>query len=382
MSGSLQIKGNKYYVVVRMLDENGLKRTKWIPTGIAVKGGSKRDANAAMRRILTDLERNQLIYTPEMLFTAWIDKWMEQKRNEIRLNSWEGYKIYLEKHIRPFFDAKNVTLSKLTPQHLQEYINKKIKEGLSVSTIKKHNAVLRGALTEAYKKGLLPFNPSDRVTIPRLSSKDKFKGKAYTAAEAKSLLEAAEHDVMQPAIILALYHGLRKSEALGLRWSDIDFTMGTLSVKNTVTRMQTKIEHEETKSNASRRTLFLTDYTQTYLTALKLEQEERRRVMGAAYQDSDHICVWPDGRPLTPDYVSQHFKRFLIRHGLPVIRFHDLRHTAGSLLLSQKMTIKQIQEFLGHEQSSTTLDIYSHLDPQAHRETAQVMGQLLDRSAG
>lgn len=181
------------------------------------------------------------------------------------------------------------------------------------------------------------------------------------------LLSVLEDDVLKPAVVLGLYYGLRKSEVLGLRWQDIDFEAGTLSVRNTVTRMRTRIEHEQTKSLASKRTLFLIPSTITYLQQVRKDQLERQRLLGSAYTITDHICVWPDGRPLSPDYVSQHFRLFLEKHNLPSIRFHDLRHTAGSLLLRKGLNVKQVQEFLGHEKSSTTLDIYLHIDKQNKR---------------
>jgi integrase len=190
-------------------------------------------------------------------------------------------------------------------------------------------------------------------------------------------LSVLENETLQPAVILGLYYGLRKSEVLGLRWKDIDFKAGTLIVRNTVTRMKTRIEHEQTKSLASKRTIFLIPSTIPYLQKLYQEQLERRELLGDAYIDTDHICVWPDGRPLSPDYVSQHFKLILQKNNLPHIRFHDLRHTAGSLLLSNGLNIKQVQEFLGHEKSTTTLDIYMHIDCQAKQETAFAMEEAL-----
>lgn len=123
MTGSLQIKGNKYYVVARMPDENGRSRPKWIATGLEVTSNNKREARRIMQRILADLDTQNAICSTETPFLAWIDKWMEQKKQEVRLNTWESYQFYLEKHIRPYFASKKLTLRKLTPQHLQDYYN-------------------------------------------------------------------------------------------------------------------------------------------------------------------------------------------------------------------------------------------------------------------
>ncbi|MDE7261861.1 MAG: site-specific integrase [Oscillospiraceae bacterium] len=209
---------------------------------------------------------------------------------------------------------------------------------------------------------LLTFNPADQVTFPRQNKQDRFHGTAYTAEQAVQLLEAFRGDVLEPAVILGLCYGLR--------WSDIDFEAGTLTVQNTVTRMKTLIEHEQTKSAASKRVLYLMPGTITYLRQLRQQQEENHWFLSEGYIISDHIRFWPDGRPVSPDYVSQHFKKVLTRNGLDPIRFHDLRHTAGSLLMNNGASEKQVQEFLGHEKVSTTLDIYTHIDTEAKQRTA------------
>lgn len=382
MTGSLQTKGNKYYVVARIPDCNGKSRAKWISTGIDVKGNNRREANRAMQRILAELESQNAVYSTETQFLVWIDKWMEQKRQEVRLNTWESYQLYLEKHIRPYFAPKNLPLHKLTPQHLQDYYNRKLQEGQAVNTLKKHHAVIHGALQEAVKKRLLAFNPADQVTFPRQNKQERFHGTAYTAEQALQLLDTFKGDVLEPAVILGLCYGLRKSEVLGLRWPDIDIEAKTLTVQNTVTRMKTLIEHEQTKSTASKRVLYLMSDTLPYLRQLYTQQQEHQTFFGSAYHATDHICVWPDGRPLSPDYVSQHFKRVLTKSGLQVIRFHDLRHTAGSLLMGSGATVKQVQEFLGHEKASTTLDIYTHIDKAAKLGTARSMEQALHKKQG
>ena len=109
MTGSLQTKGKTYYAVVRMPDETGVERQKWIPTGVKANG-SKKEANRRLREILTDLERMKVVYSADIPFLEWIDKWMEQKRNEVRLVTYEAYESYLETHIRPFFSRLKLTL--------------------------------------------------------------------------------------------------------------------------------------------------------------------------------------------------------------------------------------------------------------------------------
>ena len=166
-------------------------------------------------------------------------------------------------------------------------------------------------------------------------------------------------------------------EVLGLRWRDINFDKGTILISNTVVRYKTLVEAEQTKSDASNRTLFIIPETKDYLLGLMQCQAENRLLMGNSYHASDHVCVWADGKSFLPTYISQRFARILEANGLPHIRFHELRHTAGSLLLERRLSIKQIQEYLGHEQVATTLDIYGHLSLEGKKEAANAMGNLL-----
>ena len=214
--------------------------------------------------------------------------------------------------------------------------------------------------------------------MPRKNRQDQFKGQAYTAEQANKLLEVIHGEVLEPVIMLGLLFGMRRSEALGLRWSDINFKNQTIVISNTMTQMRTLLIDEHTKSFTSHRMLSVMDDVIGYFKRLKTQQEANKREYGDKYHDSDFVCVWPDGRIILPGYVSHNFKKLLAKYDLPEIRFHDLRHTAGSLLLAQGVNIKQIQEFLGHSDVTTTLNIYVHTDEEAKKETAAAMGKVLN----
>jgi len=375
ISGSLQIKKNTYYAVVNIIDEFGMKKQKWISTSIKADGNNKRLANQRLREIITELETNQISYSKEILFTDWIDKWMEQKTITLRTSTLESYSMNLNKHIMPHFKPLKLSLQKITAQHIQEYYSKKLKEGLSPNSVHRHNTIIRSALADAFKKSIIAFNPVERVTLPK---KKKFVGKALSPSQANQLLKAVEDKPVKPAIILGLYYGLRRSEVLGLRWQDINFEEGILNISNTVVRVLTRVEAEQTKSVASKRTLFLVPETKAYLLKLRREQQANKLLFGSSYNHSDNICKWPDGKPFSHTYLSNSLTAALKKCGLPHIRFHDLRHTSGSLLLNKGLSAKQIQEFLGHEQVSTTLDIYGHLSIESKKEVVYALGELLE----
>ena len=244
-TGSLQIKSGTYYAVIRIPDETGREKQKWISTKIKVAGNNKRLnkrlANQKLCEILSSYDQQKITYTKDILYVDWLEIWMEQKRNELRVNTMECYNLYLNTHIIPFFKPLKLSLSSITPQHIQDYYNKKRKENQSANSIHKHSVIIRGALQEALKKNLIPYNPADRATLP---SKERFVGKAYTVDQANRLLSVINNEAMKPAIILSLYYGLRRSEVLGLRWKDIDFDSNTITIRNTVVKVLTVIEHE------------------------------------------------------------------------------------------------------------------------------------------
>lgn len=382
VTGSLHEKHGTYYAVIRIPDEFGILRQKWINTGYKVAGKNQREAkrnrsNAekALQKVILEYETKATAQSDAM-FLTWMDEWMERKKSTIRLNSWEAYQYYIEKHIRPYFEPARLKIADVTPRHIQRYIDKKYKDGQSAKSIQKHLVVIHGVMKEALRFNVIPFNPCDRVTLPKL---ERHEGKAYTAEQATALLNVLEEEPVKPAILLGLFLGLRRSEVLGLRWRDVDFDENVVKIRNTVVKTKTLIEHEATKSKASKRDLALMPTLKTYLQQLQAEQERRRQLMGSAYQAGDRICVWQDGRPLSPDYLTNRFSAILKKNSLPHIRFHELRHTAGSLLLEQGLSPKQIQEYLGHEKITTTLDIYTHLSAESKREAANVLDSLLSK---
>ncbi|MCD7946926.1 MAG: site-specific integrase [Oscillospiraceae bacterium] len=330
-----------------------------------------------MREIIIEHEARQTVESNATFLTL-LDEWLERKKSAIRLNSWESYKYYCDKHIIPYFEKIDLPIREITPRHIQRYIDTHYKGGLSANTLKKHMAVVHGVMQDALRFNIIPYDPSERVTLPKL---ERHRGKAYTVEQAKELLQATQDEPIRPAIMLGLFLGLRRSEVLGLRWQDVDFKSDTVKIRNTVVKMKTLIEHEKTKSSASKRDLHLMPELKKYLVALKAQQAEYKRLMGQGYHDNGHVCVWQDGTAFLPDYISHRFTALLKKCDLPPIRFHELRHTAGSILIDKGISAKQVQEYLGHEQISTTLDIYTHLTTEGKKQAASVLDDVLKLDA-
>lgn len=373
VTGTLQDNHGTWTVYARVFNpRTGKMQQRSKTTGCKVKSNTKRVAERIMRDIIEEweLEANAITPTRNPLFSEYVEKWLEKKETTKRANTALSYRQYAEKHILPVFgDCK---VQSITRQMLQNYANEKLKT-LSVNTLKKHFVVINGALHDAVLDDILAANPAgDNIEFPTAK---KFEGHAYTPEQISVLLKgaAAEGEPIYSAIILAVFYGLRRSEICGLRWKDIDFDAGEMYIRNTKTQNGTLvIDAEQTKTPKSRRTIGLIAGTVPYLQSLKQSQEQAGFPLGK-------VCVWADGTEVRPDYVSHRAQKIMKNCGLKIIRLHDLRHTAASLLATQA-TPKQIQGFLGHADIATTMETYTHLLDADRKSTSAIMDSILKKA--
>lgn len=381
MSVSLQEKKGVYYAVFRVVDINGETKQKWVSTKVPVKRGNKREAQRAAQEIAGKYEEGKIVAYPKTPFWEWLAMWLEQKENEVDRITFQGYASYYRNHIGPYFKQHNVTLNDISPQDLQLYYNRKaqkpgehIKGRLSGKSLHDHHSVIRGALQDAVKKNIIPYNPADRVTLPK---KQKYVGSFYTQEQAKALLEAIKGTNIENIVTLTVVYGLRRSEAVGLKWNAINFENDTFTIEATVVRFSEILEKQSTKNQASHRTYPMTPEIKQMLLSIRKKQQEMKELLDSSYVDSGYVFTWDDGRILNPDYVSRKFSKVLEANGLPHIRYHDLRHTTASLLIAKGYDIKRVSEWLGHSDIGTTANIYGHLSFENKKDTLAAMSDLL-----
>ena len=237
------------------------------------------------------------------------------------------------------------------------------------------------ALKYAVKMDLIPFNPADKVERPK---KQRYIADYYRQEELERLLEASKDHPYSLLIQMTAFYGLRRSEALGLKWDAIDFERDTITIKHIVTnaKIDGKCEivcADRAKTKSSLRSLPLVSNIREKLLALREQQKENRRVCGNCYSKKYDGYVFVDamGNIFNPRSVTANFSKLLEQNGLRHIRFHDLRHSCASLLLANDVPLKQIQEWLGHSDIGTTANIYSHLDYKSKITSANVMDNIL-----
>ena len=383
IAGHLQEKKGLYYMVLSYKDKSGKRVSKWLPTGLPVKGNKKRAEDMLMAARAEFVAREAAI-DRDMPFSSYLIQWMEIARSTLKPNTAAGYASMIQNPIAPYFQQRGITLGGLQAVDIQMFYTSQLKR-VSANTVIHYHAIIHRALKYAVKTDLIDVNPADKVERPR---KDRFTASFYDGNEVNRLFQVARGTPLELPVMLAAFYGLRRSEVVGLKWDAIDFENKTIAIRHTVTACAEKgrrieVAADTTKTASSRRTLPLVPAFQTKLAALKEEQEKNRILCGRSYCTDylGYVLVDAMGNRLKLSYISTAFPVLLKRNGLRPIRFHDLRHSCASLLLKNGVPMKQIQEWLGHSDFSTTANIYAHLDAGSKLTSAQAMEKGLGMSS-
>lgn len=366
MTASLKIKGDRYYAVINYKEGTNYKQ-KWIALGIPAKN-NKRRAEAMLDEIKREYEERYSTPAGDMMFVTYARQWLERKKTCTELSTWEGYQIYVERHIVPYFEPLKLSLRDVKPQHIMDYYHYKYTAGrldgkdggLSIPSIKKHATVIKEIFGDALIAEYVIKNPASGVKLPAkdVSTKEKV---FLNSGKANEVLAAFEGHQLQALVYTTLYYGLRRSEVLGLRWSAVDFKNNTLTINHTVVKNRTIVQKDSTKTQSSHHTYMLIDDVREVLLQQKAKQERNKIEYGSAYHQSDYIFTWEDGTLFRPDYITRGFQRVLKAHGFPAMRFHDLRHSTASILYDKGWGLKDIQMWLRHSSIDVTGDIYTHI---------------------
>ena len=381
MTGSLQTKNDKFYIVLNIYDKTGKRKNKWLSTNLEVKGNKKR-AEKLLRDKLTEYEKREKLVHSDMTFADAVRAWLRGCEIRIDKVTYQGYAETVKRHIAPYFDSLGVTLIDVDRKILQAYIDEKHcngrldgKGGLSPKSIRHHKNVLYQTLKDAVINGVLAANPCEYLKLP---PSERHEASFYNAEQLTTLLEATRDEPIYPLVKVTAVYGLRRSEVLGLKWDSIDFTNGFVTIKHTVVKQITTVEKDKTKNTASYRSFPLMPEIRELFLDLKQQETTNREIFGDSYAKNDYIFKWSDGRPFAPDFVTGKFNKLLKQHNLPHIRFHDLRHSCASNLLAMGFNLKDISEWLGHSDIQITANIYSHLDVTRKQAIADKIGAALN----
>lgn len=332
-----------------------------------------------LKVVLYEQQRCALVTGPQQKLEQFLTHWLEDvHKHSIRARTYERYEEIVRLHLIPGIGHHR--LQKLLPQHLQTFYTKKLEEGLSNNTVISFHNVLHKALETAVRWNLIARNTCELVSPPR---KMRFEIQPLSIEQIRIFLVAAQGHPQEALFILALSSGLRRGEILGLKWQDIDFQTRKLQVRRTLTRIPSKLPgrgytEAEPKTDKGRRSLVLPSFTLEALKQHRIKQLEAKLKAGTQWQDHDYVFCTSIGTHLNPtrDVLDQ-FKKLLEKAGLPDIRFHDLRHSAATMLLGMEVHPKIVQEILGHSQISVTVDTYSHVLPTMQAEVMKRLNDVL-----
>jgi integrase len=305
-----------------------------------------------------------------------LGEWLTTVSSSNSKGTYFSYSWTVQKRILPYIG--NVNLMDLRPDRIQRFYNFLQKEErLSHHAVAVTHKTLRVAMNHAVKLRLIGRNPCSGTTPPK---PEQTEMKFYDDREVKSLLKTARDivDKYYPLYYLAIHTGMRQAELIGLKWEDIDWSLRTLQVKRQVRHFTgASYAFLEPKSRSGTRTIMLGKQALEILRSHKREQEELINSVGQGWTDLDLVFPSGVGTPLTASNIRRDFRQLLTASGLPKIRFHDLRHTAASLMLNHGIPVLIASKRLGHSKPSITLDVYGHLIPSKQEEAAQLMDDLM-----
>ena len=291
-----------------------------------------------------------------MTVSAYMRAWYREKAPALEVSTREAYYMYIELHINPYFDALGVPLENLRPLDILQYVTAKSTGGrrdgkaggLAPVSVRKHLNIMRQAFRDAVLYEYIPRNPAEPVRLPRAGAVSP-SAQFIPVERAREILAAFDGHPLRPLVLLTLFYGLRRSEVLGLRWGAIDTERGEVRIEHTVVKNLSTVCKDRTKTPSSRRTFPLLPEVWEVLAPLHPAKPNP-----AAY-----LFAGEDGEPLHPDKVTRGFKSVLARHGLPPMRFHDLRHATASILFDAGWSVPDVQHWLGHADIETTMNIYA-----------------------
>jgi integrase len=339
-----------------------------------VYGTTRAEVANKLTSVTNDRDRGLPPVGEKLTVAAFLAQWLAAVAPTVGPRTHQSYAEIVRLHLLP--ELGPTKLVRLTPQMVQSLLTNKSDAGLSPVRVRYMRAVLRMALNKAVKWGLVARNVASLTDPPRLVGREMA---AIEPEAAQKVLAASDGHPLGALWVLALSTGMRQGELLGLAWANVDLEGATVRVVNSLRRVSGQYLIGEPKTAKSRRTLPLTQVAVQALRTHRARQAEDR-LRSPHWQDTGLVFTTPIGTPLDSSNVIHRWHAFLREHGLPKMRFHDLRHGCATLLLAQGVPMRMIMEILGHSQIGLTANLYAHVAPTLLREAANQMDAALTAS--
>lgn len=382
MAGSIEKRGkNKYRLTVSI--GSGKNRKRYRRT---VECKTKTQAEKELAKFVAEIEGDNFIEPSKVTFEAFTKKWLKNYTRDLAPKTAYNYERYLITQILPFFGK--MKLSDIRPVHLLEFYNylrddyrKKDGTPLSTNTIYKYHKLLKLMFKTAINWELISSNPADKVNPPKYK---KPKTDFYNEEEIKQLLIALQGEPTKyvAAVMVTMAGGFRLGELMGLRWEDIDFKNNIISINQSSQYLPEKGTFtKDPKNDSSIRKVSMPKSAMDTLKRHETDEKKKMLALGELWEGGDFetnfIFTQKNGKQMHPDTPSKWFAKFIKRKGLKKITFHQLRHTSATMLINSGINIKALSSRLGHSDTSTTLNIYSHQLKSVDKIAAEKMEEIM-----
>lgn len=408
MTARLYDKRGTWHIVLIYRDHSGERKQKWINTELPTRGNNRKakkmldEAFFKWKPILepdTEISLEEATEVPiratgrisktesSVLFSKYLVEWLDSRKNRVQITTFGGYQQDIQIGIAPYFDKRKIHVDQVTEDVISDFYRYKRRNGVSENTLLHYQTIMNQALRKAAREKLIAINPYLVMDKDQKPKHVRYLPQTYDEHDLKALFAVLHDDPLALMILMDVTYGLRRSELLGLRWSAIDFKEKTIHICYKVTEVTLDgkslcVMNDMMKTKSSNRTLPLISSIAEELLRQKQRQFKNRKLYGHSYNRTycDFVFVNDMGELYKPDYVTRHFRWLLQKHGLKQIRFHDLRHTCATMLCRQKVSLQEIQLWLGHSTYQTTADIYTHLDYKDKIGTASAAEKIVTKA--
>jgi integrase len=367
---------------VRQREDGRWEARLWVrgPGGIqrqqSIRGATRAEVESRLHSVIVKRDAGTLAVSAGRGVTlgGFLGEWITGVEPTLRPRTAIGYRQAIRDHLTPALGR--IALVRLRPEQVQALHAAMLTSGLSPKTIANSHGVLHAALEQAVRWRLIPTNVAGLVRPPRRSRPEMH---VLSPEQVHALLEAADKTQDPHAVLwaLALGTGLRQGELLGLSWPDADLEHGVLHVRRSLTHLPAGDVLAEPKSSSSRRSVRLGPTLVDRLARHRAAAAETALREGRSYDLTGPVFRRSDGRPLSASIVLKAWHRALVRAGLPLVRFHDARHSVATTLLARGMSARVVADVLGHANVSTTLAVYAHTTAGQHEQAAAILGEAL-----
>jgi integrase len=374
MKGYVKKRGNRYYAVIYEGRDpvTGKEHRSWHPAGTDRAEAERLAAKlAAAEAVRIDAVRS-------LTFGAYLtSQWLPAKKQHLATSTYRGYERNVQRHILPALGT--VSIRRLRYQQIEALydalLHPTTSRGLAPKTVYEIHLMINCALADALRRGLVTRNVAVVARTPKQRSLQRIEGVSLTEEELRKLMRTAVGHRLFPLVWLTAMTGMRRNEVLGLKWPDIDFAKKRLHLNRGLVAVGYEVHQTRGKTKNARRAIALDDTTLAVLGGWRAYQAAEFAAVGITNAER-WVFTDGDGQPVHPHAVYEAFRRIVHNAAVPTIRFHDLRHTHGSLLIKDGIPLKVVSERLGHANIAFTMQTYQHVLPGMQADAARSTERL------